>query len=290
MVQQKKSATPLPLLHGLIASSTAVTGATILTHPIDVVKVRFQVAKDGKASEAAFSVKRFVSYWPQLYKLEGVPAFTAGMPSAIVRAAVAGGLRMGLVQPFEAILGSKAQASIAAGSAAAIFGHPLELLKVRMQSHAEEAKQGELRVMLNMLRSSGVGALYRGFQWGALRQAILTTSQVVPYASAKAVLMQTFNFHDNIFCHFLASLAAGVVTSTATSPVDVLKTRVMAGRSADGRKASEIINAMVKSEGFFVFFRGWMANYVRLGPQTLFILIFHEQCSQLVRLLPGSGA
>jgi len=290
MAQQKKSAKPLPLLHGLIASSAAVTGATILTHPIDVVKVRFQVAKDGKASDAAFSVRRFVSFWPHLYKQEGTKAFTAGMPSAIVRAAVAGGLRMGLIQPFEAVLGSKAKASASAGVAAAVFGHPLELLKVRMQSHAEEAKQGELRVLIKLLRSSGIGALFRGFQWGALRQAILTSSQVVPYAAAKEVLLHRLHFRDGILCHLLASLAAGVVTSTATSPVDVLKTRVMAARSADGRKASEIISAMVKSEGLFVFFRGWMANYVRLGPQTLFILVFHEQCTRLVRFLPGSDA
>lgn len=270
----------LSLCENLLASGAAVVGATMVTHPIDVVKVRFQVADKGSARADSFSISRFVSYWPDLYRREGRTPFFSGIGAAACRAATYGAARIGLCDPLELWTGSRSGGAMLAGVLATVVGNPFEVLKVRLQAKPSET-QSVPRALQAMIRDEGVQVLARGFHWAALRSALLTASQVVPYAKAKALLTGS-GLQDGPLCHGLASAAAGVVTTTATAPVDVLKTRVMS-KTSSGSFSSPM--GMFAQEGIFVFFRGWLANYVRIGPQTLFIFLFYEQTKPLVRRL-----
>merc|ERR1711941_223160 len=104
------------------------------------------------------------------------------------------------------------------------------------------------------------GALTKGFGWAASRSALLTASQVVPYGYAKQLLRPAVGT-DGLPLHFAASMVAGVVTTTVTAPVDVMKTRVMS--SVQGGNQNSLAE-LLKQEGPLVFFKGWLANYVRL--------------------------
>merc|ERR1712008_229119 len=161
--------------------------------------------------------------------------------------------------------------------AATCIGNPFEVLKVRLQSCPEEANHGEIRALVTMVRREGISVLARGFHWAASRSALLTASQVVPYDACKIGLKAHIGLADGVILHCIASLAAGIVTTTVTAPVDVIKTRVMTSHS--GQQMA--ILQMLRTEGPFVLFKGWLANYVRLGPQTLFIFLFYEQARLL---------
>eukprot|EP01062_Namystynia_karyoxenos_P069883 TRINITY_DN65302_c0_g1_i1.p1 TRINITY_DN65302_c0_g1~~TRINITY_DN65302_c0_g1_i1.p1 ORF type:complete len:323 (+),score=96.68 TRINITY_DN65302_c0_g1_i1:68-970(+) len=278
---------PLRWWEDLLAGSAAVVGATVVTHPIDVLKVRLQVRQaargDASARKDAFSLRRFVRLWPELYRAEGLAAFYSGLGAAAGRAATYGGMRIGLCDPLQRAGLGKAGGALAAGVAATVVGNPLEVLKVRRQL-------GE-QVTLAALARGGPSALFRGFHWAALRSSLLTVSQVVPYGAAKRLLCNRAGLADGVAAHTAASAAAGVVTTTVTSPVDVLKTRVMA--AAPGAVSGGLISGtliapvrdMVRAEGPMAFFRGWLANYVRLGPQTLFIFVFYEQTRRVALAL-----
>ena len=41
-------------------------------------------------------------------------------------------------------------------------------------------------------------------------------------------------FQDGIFCHFLASMFSGLVTTIASMPVDIAKTRLQSMKYIDG--------------------------------------------------------
>ena len=43
-------------------------------------------------------------------------------------------------------------------------------------------------------------------------------------------------FQDGIFCHFLASMFSGLVTTIASMPVDIAKTRLQNQKIVDGKK------------------------------------------------------
>lgn len=264
----------LTISENLIASGIAVVGATVVTHPIDVVKVQLQLsAKDAQAD--SFSIRRFVSFWGKFQSRVGLPGLFSGVRAAGLRAATYGSVRIGLCEPLQQAAGNKTQGALAAGVLATVVGNPFEVLKVRLQ--ARPGAVGELQLLRSMLQEEGIAAFGRGFGWAAARSALLTASQVVPYGSAKSALHNA-GVPEGGVLHILASLAAGVVSTTVTAPVDVLKTKVMS--SQDGAPLN--IPGLVKKQGLFVFFKGWLANYVRIGPQTLFIFVFFEQSRLLV--------
>lgn len=71
-------------------------------------------------------------------------------------------------------------------------------------------------------------------------------------------------------------MLTGLVTTTATAPVDVVKTHmyVHGGRF---RGPLHCAAAIVAAEGPSALLKGWVANYARLGPQTLLTFVAVEQ-------------
>lgn len=268
----------LTLFESLVASGAAVVGATVITHPIDVVKVRLQLSAKGTARADSFSVGRFLRFWPAVYRQDGASAFYAGVRTGMLRAASYGAARIGFCAPLQRACGSETGGALLSGIFATVLGNPFEVLKVRLQARPEGASEGELNAMRALVRQEGLGVLARGFHWAAARSALLTASQVVPYARAKAALKPHVG-RDGVLLHLISSLIAGLATTTITAPVDVMKTRVM---NAAGPEKAIGLSSMLRQEGFFFFFKGWLANYVRIGPQTLFIFLFYEQSQQLV--------
>jgi len=263
----------LSIAESLFASGIAVVGATIVTHPIDVVKVQLQISSKSNAKADSFSLSRFLSFWREFQKNNGLRGLFSGVQAAGLRAATYGSVRIGLCEPLQTLAGDKTLGALSAGVAATVVGNPLEVLKVRLQA---QPGAGEAQLLRRMVQEEGLRVFARGFGWAALRSALLTASQVVPYASVKSTL-QSAGLPEGGVLHVLASLAAGVVSTTVTAPVDVMKTKVMSRQAG-----SPSVARMLEKQGPFVFFKGWLANYVRIGPQTLFIFVFFEQSRRLV--------
>ena len=124
---------------------------------------------------------------------------------------------------------------------------------------------------------------------------IMTASQLGSYDQCKQLLLKTPFFGDDIGTHFTASLLAGLVATTVSSPVDVVKTRMMSAASAPvampARNGGKVVvaykgtvDALVKilrNEGMGALFKGWLPSYSRLGPQTVLTFIFMEKMKEL---------
>lgn len=76
--------------------------------------------------------------------------------------------------------------------------------------------------------------------------------------------------------------------------MDVIKTRVMNSRAGEYQQGGNVGERVVyrnaldctvqtwQKEGMAAFFKGWLPNYVRLGPQTLLILVIYEKLRSLM--------
>ena len=75
-------------------------------------------------------------------------------------------------------------------------------------------------------------------------------------------------------------IIAGLAATTITAPVDVVKTHMYCGGS---KYSSPLACAadIAKREGLRGFFKGWTANYARLGPQTTLMFVFMEHMRQV---------
>jgi dicarboxylate transporter 10 len=89
------------------------------------------------------------------------------------------------------------------------------------------------------------------------------------YSTAKDYLLSNPNLglKDGIFTHFLASLLAGTVATTACAPADVLKSRVQSAPTVNGVKPSvgKIFAESYKKEGISFLMRGWSPAWLRLA-------------------------
>ena len=103
----------------------------------------------------------------------------------------------------------------------------------------------------------------------------MTASQLATYDQAKMLLLRYTSVEDGVFAHVVASLGSGLVATTVCSPVDVVKTRVMAGGGGEG--VWRIVRGIVRKEGVGWVFRGWLPSFVRLGPHTVVTFVALEQ-------------
>lgn len=101
------------------------------------------------------------------------------------------------------------------------------------------------------------------------RAAILTSAQLGSYDTIKNnILKNYFGMEDGLQLHLIASMSAGLITTTATNPVDVVKTRYMADKEGNYASPVDCIIKTFRRDGVFGFFKGWGPAYWRLGPHT----------------------
>lgn len=62
------------------------------------------------------------------------------------------------------------------------------------------------------------------------RAAVLTASQCATYDEIKQVIMKVTGMGNHFGTHLGASMVTGLVTTTATAPVDVIKTHMFVGK------------------------------------------------------------
>lgn len=88
---------------------------------------------------------------------------------------------------------------------------------------------------------------------------------------------------SSVITHFSASLMAGFMATIASSPADVIKTRVMSqpvgpdGRGLHYSSTVDCLRKTVAAEGALSLWKGFLPNFGRLGPHTVIMFLVIEQ-------------
>ena len=264
-------------------AGVSVACATATTNPIDVVKVRMQALNTTNAKNAN---NNMLQTFRLVFRERGVGGFYVGLTPSLVRATTYGGLRLGLYDPIRNLVSSsqfggvdenrvttKLLAGGCSGALAAFTLNPTELVKTRRM------KGDSWQTIKTQVARDGVSSLWRGSSMAASRAALLTASQVAAYGEVKRLWIQMVpNAKDDWMAHVGASAAAGLITTATTNPVDVVKTRMFI--SGEGKKlsAKEAAMEVVREYGALRgAMRGFTANYIRLGPQTMVTFVVAEE-------------
>ncbi|KAJ1027403.1 hypothetical protein NDA18_003409 [Ustilago nuda] len=179
-----------------------------------------------------------------------------------------------------------------AASIAALFTHPLDLTKTRMQTAS--ARKNMLSLMLKTLKQEGPRGLYVGLSASLLRQMTYSVTRFGAYDQLKEI-MQKKNGDGKALGPLqmaLCASAAGAAGGLAGNPADILLVRMTSDvnkKPADRYNYPNAISGLVrmtKEEGVGSLFRG-------LGPNTVRAVLMNA--SQLAtydvfkNLLLGSG-
>merc|ERR1712066_323108 len=137
-------------------------------------------------------------------------------------------------------------------------------------------------------REEGITTLWTGATPTIARAMVVNAAQLASYSQAKQGILDTGYIQDGIFCHFLASMFSGLVTTIASMPVDIAKTRLQNMKYIDGKPeykgAGDVLRRVINNEGFFSLWKGFTPYYFRLGPHTVLTSIFLEQMNRMYKV------
>jgi len=275
-------------------------GATCVVQPLDLVKNRMQLSGEGgKAREYKTSFHAIQG----IIKKEGVVAMYNGLSAGLLRQATYTTTRLGIYTwLFEIFSGTdgkppsffvKAALGMTAGVVGAFVGTPAEVALIRMTADgrlppAERRNyKNVFDSLFRIVKEEGVLTLWRGAVPTMGRAMVVNAAQLASYSQAKQILLDTGYFKDNVFCHFVSSMISGLITTAASMPVDIAKTRIQNMKTVDGKPeytgGVDVLAKVVRKEGFFALWKGFTPYYARLGPHTVLTFILLEQMNYIYK-------
>lgn len=274
----------LPFINGGISGMVATT----VIQPVDMVKVRIQLAGEGTAGgpkASPFAVAR------QIVASGKVMDLYTGLSAGLLRQAVYTTARLGFFDTFMGRLTQRAKeqgrnigfqdratAGLTAGGIAAMIGNPADLALIRMQSDGLKplAERKNYKSVIDALssiaKSEGIGALWAGAAPTVARAMALNFGQLAFFSEAKAQLKANTDLSPRIQT-LSASAIAGFFASFFSLPFDFVKTRLQKQqRGADGKLPytgmADCFRKVAKQEGVLRFYRGFGTYYVRIAPHA----------------------
>ncbi|KAL2797697.1 mitochondrial carrier domain-containing protein [Aspergillus keveii] len=290
----------LPFVNGGLAGMTA----TVVIQPIDMIKVRLQLAGEGVRTgprPSAVGIARDIVASGKVLDLY------TGLSAGLLRQAVYTTARLGFFDTFMKSLGARAEASnrkvtfaeragagLTAGGIAAMIGNPADLALVRMQSdglkppEARANYRSVIDALFRISRVEGVTALWAGAFPTVVRAMSLNLGQLAFFAESKAQLKTrtTLSAQNQTFA---ASAIAGFFASFLSLPFDFVKTRLQKQQRdpATGKLPYkgmlDCARKVVQEEGWLRFYRGFGTYYVRIAPHAMVTLIVADYLNLITK-------
>ncbi|PKX97467.1 putative mitochondrial carrier protein (Pet8) [Aspergillus novofumigatus IBT 16806] len=242
---QQSEAGPLVSLWTRSLISGAVAGLTVdcSLYPLDTIKTRLQKARRHAPSTPA----------PTLSLRQTIRGIYAGLPSIAACA----------VRVPTEVVKQRAQAGLFGGSSLLALK---DILALRHPDPTGNAKRGYGQVVRELYRGAGITiareipfTVLQFTMWESMKEAY-AKRVLVPSAESGA-LSQVPASTSAMFGSVAGSIAAGL-----TTPLDVIKTRVMLARRGEGGARVRIRDVVqeISGEGFGAFWRG-------IGPRVAWI-------------------
>lgn len=248
----------------MMAASTAMTVASILFNPFDVVKTKLQTQNQLNA-DASRRIYNSTLHCARRVRLEdGLlrGLWLPGLTASIMRDVVNGGVRMGgyasalqmwhEVVPWGAPRGeprpafaTKLLAGMSTGAVGAVLANPMDVIKVRLQAESGSVQSGVYVTGLRqgqppspgfvvsawrLARVEGIReGLFRGVGANCMRASLVTSGQLASYDQTKLLLAANAvgPLKDEKARIMAASAVAGLVAATVAAPVDLIRSRIM---------------------------------------------------------------
>ena len=275
----------LPFINGGLSGMFA----TACIQPVDMVKVRLQLAGEGVKTGPKPTV---MGVTREVIASGKVMDLYTGLSAGLLRQAVYTTARLGFFDTFQNMLQARAEqngtkvsfveragAGLTAGGLAAMIGNPADLALIRMQSDGLKPKdqRANYRSVFDALsriaKGEGIGALWSGAYPTVIRAMALNFGQLTFFAESKTQLKERFPDLSEGTNRFGASMIAGFFASFFSLPFDFIKTRLQKqSKGPDGKLPYkgflDCARKVVQDEGPMRFYRGFGTYYVRIAPHA----------------------
>ena len=227
-----------------------------------------------------------------------------------VRNAIAGDVPRNEIPFYKRVL-----AGGTAGGISIIMVNPTDVIKTQMQAHKGDTAPRMRDIFSGVMRNAGVGGLWRGWQPNVARCFIGNACEIGCYDEVKTRIVgavrlarpkcrihqfpekaltlppsRSQGVPDGPASHFVASGVAGTVSAIFSTPVDVVKTRLMA--QAGGVETAGVVQysgvidcfmRMPQLEGVASLYKGFVPIAARKVCWTIAYFLTYEQVMKLLR-------
>eukprot|EP00038_Savillea_parva_P022567 m.37936 g.37936 ORF g.37936 m.37936 type:complete len:310 (+) comp5600_c0_seq2:27-956(+) len=265
--------------------------AALFTNPIDVVKIRLQIQGEGGVPSSGTGMWRMFGH---IAREEGLMALQKGLGPSLLREASYSSIRLSLYEPLRNMIltedemknGAPLLKKFAAGGTSGAIGagiaNPVDLVKVRMQAAVGSRYPSTWSALKDIYRDEGWAGLYRGTIPTVKRAALLTATQLGTYDHVKHGILNLGVLKEGVALHFSSGVVAGFAVAVTTSPVDTVRTRLM-NQPCDASGRGLVYKGMVdcavqtmRKEGVLGIYKGFSAQWLRVGPHTTISLVVWE--------------
>ena len=262
------------------ASATAAGLAESMTLPIDITKVRLQTSA---VAQSQLAIGRHI------VQTEGLGALWKGVVPALFRQCSYTGLSLVLYEPVRNFIAGDVPAAelpfwkrvLAGGTAGGVsifMVNPTDVIKARLQNSPKELPV--LGTLSQVWQHSGLKGLWAGWSPNVARCFVGNAAELGCYDQFKMMLCEhgppQFTA-DSVYTHLGASTGAGFVSSVASNPVDVLKTRLQANAGLTDEGLFSLALRIPREEGAMAFYKGFWPLFQRKVTWTVIFFMAYEQ-------------
>lgn len=233
--------------------------ASILTHPLDVIKVKLQTN-----ANQSIAPTRLLS---NIYKQNGISFLFKGLRASLLRNGSFVTTKMFAYDYLRSMYPSssfkdKIVCGMSAGLIGSLVGTPFDLIMVRIQNNPTLYPNISSTVV-KTFNEEGLRAFWNGSHYTVSRAIIVTTCQFAVYEEMKERLRKQHNWDNEYMVFATSSISSSIVTSVLSNPVDVCKTRIMAGAPQQN------LLSLISTEGVGAMYKGLYMNLCRQVPLNL---------------------
>ncbi|EGW33035.1 uncharacterized protein SPAPADRAFT_60354 [Spathaspora passalidarum NRRL Y-27907] len=187
------------------------------------------------------------------------------------------------------------------GTAGAIATCPLDVVKTRLQSDSfhniynKTPKSGNpiLKAFQHLAETGsaikglyvheGPSALFKGLGPNLVGVIPARSINFFTYGATKEFLVRNFGGKEETWMHLTSGINAGFVTSTATNPIWLIKTRLQLDQTKGKhfKNSWDCLKYVLKNEGFFSLYRGLSASYLG-GIESTIQWVLYEQMRMFI--------
>ena len=253
-------------------------------YPIDTIKTRLQLAASGGGIRS-------------LLASGGGKALYAGVWGNLAGVAPASAIFMGVYEPTKRLVAARAReaaekrggdgsdldrfeflgplvAGAAAGLASSVVRVPTEFVKQRLQA-GQFGGRSAVAAVRGILAKEGLRGMFAGYGSFLLRDLPFDAIEFVAYEQLKSAYERALRMRPgdqrreraNAAEVSAIGAAAGALTGVVTTPLDVLKTRLMTQGTVGGKYSGVVDCArqIARDEGVGALFRGWEPRVLWIG-------------------------
>ncbi|XP_053610919.1 mitochondrial 2-oxoglutarate/malate carrier protein-like isoform X2 [Plodia interpunctella] len=274
---------PRPISDGVLAGMVA----TVVTHPLDVLKVRLQVSP-ARCTTLHLAIL--------LVKYEGFRGLSCGLTAGLLRQATYTATRLSVYDMlYRNYMRDNARGpsrtdklwfGIYSGLCGGLVGNPSELVLVRRIVEGCQRTPppgvtccrcpcsyfGTIDAFKKIICVDGFSGLLRGATLTLLRSVVLSTVYVGGYDRIIDYVKCQTKEKDPFIVRVSAAIAMSFIAAVLSSPIDVVKTFYQASR-CDDETYKETLQYIIRCRGYRALWKGFAPYFTRMAIHTIVAFI-----------------